>query len=277
MQTMKYLKYLFLSLYFFFLVHCYSDSIETKKDSNDQTTSVQQNKVTDSSSNKADNKNSLSNSSPTKPTQCKGHISELTINQCTSQNVSWLLQADTTDAYVQITENQVIWLRGVWNDGEWYGDIWQDGAWKDGHWRGGIWQDGVWENGTWYQGTWNRGTWKNGTWYQGTWNSGQWNAGYWRNGVWNDGDWASGTWGRGTWMAGIWKNGHWRGGTWQDGVWENGTWYQGTWNRGTWLDGTWWKGIWNGGIWEKGKIEWWDPERNTFMWKVVYQPPKDNP
>ena len=101
---MQIFKIFILLTHFLFLVCCVSDS--NQKDSEDNNTSTQSDTV---------DKNK--DSSSAKSIQCEGLISELTIEQCTSEDVSWLLQADTKDAYVRITAHQVIWLSGVWNGG----------------------------------------------------------------------------------------------------------------------------------------------------------------
>lgn len=76
----------------------------------------------------------------------------------------WLLDANTTNADVEITDGVVIW-----HDGVWYGGVWRGGVWRGGDWRGGVWQGGDWRGGIWQGGVWQGGVWWGGVWWGGDW------------------------------------------------------------------------------------------------------------
>ncbi len=90
---------------------------------------------------------------------------------------TWLKEAKTFNADVNIVDGVVIWLDGTWLDGSWHGGIWRDGTWITGSWRNGTWHRGRWHSGTWYGGSWLNGTWRDGTWHSGTWYGGRWQGG----------------------------------------------------------------------------------------------------
>lgn len=169
-----------------------------------------------------------------------------------SQRYPWILEAEISDAVIGTNGSDLIWYKGNWECGRWFGGIWISGTWKSGDWYGGIWnsqniKDNLisievssntsdkklsnWISGRWYGGTWNNGTWNSGRWYGGTWNSGDWYKGMWNDGVWNSGNFSGGVWVKGTWNSGIFncdnEPAYWIDGKWNGGDFENGMWYNG--------------------------------------------------
>jgi len=69
----------------------------------------------------------------------------------------WLADASFEDAVIDITNDHLIWMGGVWKDGIWEGGTWEDGIWEGGTWKRGIWYDGIWDRGAWRGGIWERG------------------------------------------------------------------------------------------------------------------------
>jgi hypothetical protein len=105
----------------------------------------------------------------------------------------WLKAARTENAQVEIAPTgRVIWLGGVWHDGDWLGGVWHDGNWHDGDWHDGVWRGGVWFGGNWLHGDWHGGVWHGGDWYDGDWYGGVWLGGDWRGGRWLGGNWHGG-------------------------------------------------------------------------------------
>ncbi len=163
----------------------------------------------------------------------------------------WILEAEISDALIGQDENGIVWYKGIWEFGRWFGGTWYSGQWRYGDWYGGTWNSrnvrdlklsvevdnvddvnkSVWFTGRWYEGTWNEGTWRAGRWYDGT-----WNKGVWYNGIWNDG-----TWNTGRFIGGIWVEGTWNGGNFntdnEPAYWIDGDWYGGDFENGIWYDG----------------------------------------
>ena len=173
-----------------------------------------------------------------------------------TSSYSWLLEAEISDAVIGLDSGGVVWYKGIWEFGRWFGGTWYSGTWNYGDWYGGKWNSSriidnnmsisidkkavspeysIWKTGRWYDGTWNNGTWQNGRWYAGSWNNGLWNNGIWNNGTWNNGYFRGGIW-----VDGIWNNGYfntdnepayWLDGEWNSGDFENGMWYDGSFNQ----------------------------------------------
>ena len=66
--------------------------------------------------------------------------------------LGWVLDAEMSDARIEIINNTL-----VWNAGTWYNGTWKYGVFRSGEWRYGIWDGGVWYNGTWRNGIFKRG------------------------------------------------------------------------------------------------------------------------
>ena len=168
----------------------------------------------------------------------------------------WLLEAEISDAVIGINGNGIVWYKGIWEFGRWFGGTWYSGVWNFGDWYGGDWLSkrvideklsitidnksvsadySVWQNGRWYGGNWNNGTWQNGRWYGGVWNSGLWNNGIWNDGEWNDGYFRGGIWVDGKWFGGYFNSdnepSYWLDGDWKSGDFENGMWYNGSFDQ----------------------------------------------
>lgn len=202
-----------------------------------------------------------------------------------AQNFPWIYEAEISGAVIGQSGENLIWYKGIWECGRWFGGIWQSGYWKSGDWYGGTWNSklikdnwinvevderssglsySTWVNGRWYDGTWNNGTWANGRWYGGTWNDGVWYKGIWNDGTWNMGKFNGGIWVLGTWNGGIfntdnepsyWIDGHWYGGDFENGMWYSGVFDQkfsesrfgvNAYNSRT--------AIWHGGKWINGSF-----------------------
>lgn len=169
-----------------------------------------------------------------------------------SKNYPWIYEAEISGAVIGQRTDQLIWYKGNWECGRWFGGIWESGYWKSGDWYGGTWNSklvkdnfinvevderstgvsySTWVNGRWYDGTWNNGVWANGRWYGGTWNDGLWYKGIWNDGTWNNGKFNGGIWVLGTWNNGIFNTdnepSYWLDGYWYGGDFENGMWYSG--------------------------------------------------
>ncbi len=169
-----------------------------------------------------------------------------------SKNYPWIYEAEISGAVIGQRTDQLIWYKGNWECGRWFGGIWESGYWKSGDWYGGTWNSklvkdnfinvevderstgvsySTWVNGRWYDGTWNNGIWANGRWYGGTWNDGLWYKGIWNDGTWNNGKFNGGIWVLGTWNNGIFNTdnepSYWLDGYWYGGDFENGMWYSG--------------------------------------------------
>jgi hypothetical protein len=164
----------------------------------------------------------------------------------------WVLEAEIRNAIIGTDGTNIIWYKGIWECGRWFGGTWISGIWKSGDWYGGTWNAkkitdhlisveignntsdkslSTWFTGRWYDGTWNDGTWVDGRWYGGTWNAGDWYKGIWNDGTWNSGEFSGGIWVTGTWNNGILNCNNeasfWIDGKWNGGDFENGMWYKG--------------------------------------------------
>jgi subtilisin-like proprotein convertase family protein len=163
----------------------------------------------------------------------------------------WVLEAEISEALIGEDENGIIWYKGIWEFGRWFGGTWYSGQWRYGDWYGGTWNSrnvrdlklsvevdnvddinkSVWFTGRWYDGTWNDGTWRAGRWYDGDWNKGVWYNGIWNDGTWNSGRFIGGIWVEGTWNTGTFNTdnepAYWIDGNWYGGDFENGIWYDG--------------------------------------------------
>jgi len=179
---------------------------------------------------------------------------------------SWLLEAELSDALIGFN-GQLIWYKGTWVYGRWFGGVWQSGVWMAGDWYGGVWNsniESIWYSGRWFDGTWNGGVWNNGRWYGGTWNNGMWHRGTWNDGTWNEGSFEGGIWVLGTWNKGVFscKNepAYWLDGKWYGGDFENGMWYNGYWEQKNKLARFGTKSFnsrtanWQAGIWVSGSF-----------------------
>ena len=178
-------------------------------------------------------------------------IDGLTIDTL-SLRYPWILEAEIRNAIIGTDGSNIIWYKGIWECGRWFGGTWISGIWKSGDWYGGTWNAkkitdhlisveignntsdkslSTWFTGRWYDGTWNDGTWVDGRWYGGTWNDGDWYKGIWNDGTWNDGQFSGGIWVIGTWNNGILNCNNaatfWLDGKWNGGDFENGMWYKG--------------------------------------------------
>lgn len=60
----------------------------------------------------------------------------------------WLLEAQTSEALISISEGHVTWHKGAWHSGVWKGGRWFNGLWEAGAWEAGLWSDGDWYSGT---------------------------------------------------------------------------------------------------------------------------------
>ena len=198
----------------------------------------------------------------------------------------WILEAEIKDAVLgQDNTGKLIWYKGIWEFGRWFGGIWFSGTWKWGDWYDGIWyskkvndkqlkvdvdmssssiDESIWYNGRFYKGTWDNGTWLNGRFYDGIWENGTWNNGIWNDGTWNNGKFIGGIWVDGTWNNGISNTdnepAYWIDGKWHGGDFENGIWYYGSWDEkvntsrfGTLASNS-RTAIWNGGKWQSGSF-----------------------
>ncbi len=169
-----------------------------------------------------------------------------------SLSFPWILEAEISGAVIGINGTSLVWYKGTWECGRWFGGTWNSGTWMSGDWYGGTWNSlpvvdkyltvevdekstsvdySLWFEGRWYDGTWNNGTWINGRWYGGTWNNGEWYKGIWNDGTWNNGIFQGGIWVLGTWNNGIFNTdndpAYWIDGSWYGGDFENGMWYNG--------------------------------------------------
>ena len=178
-------------------------------------------------------------------------IDGLTIDTL-SLRYPWILEAEIRNAIIGTDGSNIIWYKGIWECGRWFGGTWISGIWKSGDWYGGTWNAkkitdhlisveignntsdkslSTWFTGRWYDGTWNDGTWVDGRWYGGTWNNGDWYKGIWNNGTWNNGEFSGGIWVTGTWNNGVLNCNNeasfWIDGKWNGGDFENGMWYKG--------------------------------------------------
>lgn len=79
-----------------------------------------------------------------------------------SENMSWFIDAETSDARLEILNKTLIF-----NAGTWYNGIWIYGAWRSGEWKYGTWKNGVWFDGVWKDGKFEDGIIFNGTFIQG--------------------------------------------------------------------------------------------------------------
>ena len=165
----------------------------------------------------------------------------------------WILEAEISEAIIgQDANSNLVWYKGIWEFGRWFGGTWYSGTWRYGDWYGGVWNSknikdmklsvevdsntedntkSIWYTGRWYDGTWNDGTWLGGRFYGGTWNKGLWYNGIWNDGIWNDGKFNGGIWVKGDWNSGVfntdnepayWIDGNWYGGDFENGIWYNG-------------------------------------------------------
>lgn len=89
------------------------------------------------------------------------------------KSLFWLNKAEIENAIIEIKENKLYWLQGVWYYGTWEYGVWLDGIFKYGTWLGGVWYNGLWMNGTWENGIWMNGTWENGTFNSGEFRNGE--------------------------------------------------------------------------------------------------------
>jgi hypothetical protein len=178
-------------------------------------------------------------------------VDNLDVEQLASK-YPWIYEAEISGAVIGERDGSLIWYKGNWECGRWFGGIWQSGTWQSGDWYGGIWNSrlikdnwitvevdekssdliqSTWFGGRWYDGIWNNGTWVNGRWYDGIWQSGVWYKGIWNDGTWNSGLFSGGVWVKGTWNSGTFNTdnepAYWIDGNWFSGDFENGMWYNG--------------------------------------------------
>lgn len=174
-----------------------------------------------------------------------------------SDQYSWLLNAEISNAVIGYDENGIIWYSGDWKCGRWFGNKWYSGRWFGGDWYSGDWysKKTSYDNlvvsvakvndtlsSKWYTGRWFDGSWNGGSWYDGRLYAVTWNGGIWNGGIWNDGTWFGGEFKGGIWVAGIWYNGifntdskpaYWLDGKWSGGDFENGRWFTGEFSEKT--------------------------------------------
>lgn len=168
-------------------------------------------------------------------------------------NYPWLLDAEVQNAVIGEDSDGLVWYKGTWICGRFFGAKWYSGLWVDGEWYGQEWNSvdlvdeyirikpqlktqnlnsSIWRNGTFHTGTWNHGsfykgrivnaTWNNGIFWEGQidnilWNNGEFRGGTWVNGVWNDGKFSS-IFKPAFWLNGEFKGGDFASGTWFDGI-----------------------------------------------------------
>ena len=65
---------------------------------------------------------------------------------------SWMVNAETKNARLEIFQDTLVWNSGVWYNGDWYFGVWRDGEWRYGTWQNGVFYNGVWRNGTFKSG-----------------------------------------------------------------------------------------------------------------------------
>lgn len=88
----------------------------------------------------------------------KYQIEEILIKE----KLSWFIDAETSNARIEILDKILIF-----NGGTWYTGVWYFGAWRGGEWKFGSWENGVWFNGNWQDGIFKKGIIFNGTFFQG--------------------------------------------------------------------------------------------------------------
>lgn len=68
----------------------------------------------------------------------------------------WLLECEVENVNIEIKDNILTWIDGIFYYGNWKWGIWKDGEFRSGNWIGGIFYCGI------FKGIWNRGVWKGG-------------------------------------------------------------------------------------------------------------------
>ncbi len=209
---------------------------------------------------------------------------------------SWVFEADIDDAIIGEDNNGLVWYKGDWSCGRFFGGTWYSGTWYSGDWYNGIWNSvkiknnlynvdvsnsydlnrSIWYNGRFFGGTWNGGTWYNGRLYDVNWNNGIWYNGTWNGGTWNNGKFTGGIWIDGTWNNGYFSQdnrpSYWINGTWNNGYFENGRWFNGIFDMidvsifgsNSSLSSP---AIWDSGIFKNGKLLSNNDSRST-IWKT---------
>ena len=86
-----------------------------------------------------------------------------TINNILIKNgFYWINNAEIENAYLEIKDDKLYWLSGVWYYGTVDYIIWLDGIFKYGEWLNGVFYNGVFENGKWLNGVFMNGVFKGG-------------------------------------------------------------------------------------------------------------------
>jgi hypothetical protein len=52
---------------------------------------------------------------------------------------SWIFEADIDDAIIGEDSNGLVWYKGDWSCGRFFGGTWYSGTWYSGDWYDGIW------------------------------------------------------------------------------------------------------------------------------------------
>lgn len=64
----------------------------------------------------------------------------------------WILDAEISNARLEIDSGYLVWNAGVWYNGTWKMGVWRGGTWKFGRWEDGVFYNGDWEDGLFVKG-----------------------------------------------------------------------------------------------------------------------------
>lgn len=73
-----------------------------------------------------------------------------------SSDFHWLLLCEVDNVKLEIKDNILYWLDGIFYWGHWHWGVFKKGQFRGGTWLGGIFYDGIfralWKNGKWIDG-----------------------------------------------------------------------------------------------------------------------------
>lgn len=163
----------------------------------------------------------------------------------------WILEAELEDAVIGQEKGSIVFYKGIWHCGRWFGSTWYSGVWRNGQWYGGTFSANnvtigqntakidkninnnslsLWYNGDFRGGNFNNSTWLGGNFYNGNIIGTEWYGGTFHNGYFDSSTFSAGLWVDGTFNLSTFNSAagesNWLYGTFI-GNFQNGNWYDG--------------------------------------------------
>jgi hypothetical protein len=67
-------------------------------------------------------------------------------------NFNWIIDAEISNARLEITKNTLVWNAGTWYNGDWQYGVFRNGEFKYGTFMNGVWYNGVFQDGIFLDG-----------------------------------------------------------------------------------------------------------------------------